>query len=86
MIALKLTEPVTVGSERVTEIKFRKPKTKDLRTLGSSMSMNDLLTFAQHLSDQSPFVFDEMCIEDGQAAMEIAANFFQRSQAIGTKP
>lgn len=83
MITLKLIEPVTVGTETITEINFKKPKTKDLRTL-NSFSVNDLLTFAQSLSDQSKFVFDEMSLQDGQAAMELVSSFFQKSRGTGT--
>ena len=78
-----LMEPVVVGTETVSEIQLRKPKTKDLRTLGATLTVNELLNFAQLLSNQSKFVFDEMCLQDGQKVLEIVSVFFQSGPQAG---
>ncbi len=79
----KLLEPVAMGSTTVTEINFRKPKAKDLRTLGTQMNVDELLKFAQAISDQPKFVFDEMEIPDAQAVMGLVSDFFVSGPPTG---
>jgi hypothetical protein len=83
MNTYKLLEPVTLGSTPVTEINFRKPKAKDLRTLGTQLNVDELLKFAQIISDQPKFVFDEMGIPDAQAVMGLVSDFFAPGPQTG---
>ena len=76
MTIYKLVEPVQMGSTTVSEINFRKPKAKDIRNLGVEMNVDALLTFAQLISDQPKFIFDEMGIPDAQAVMALVSDFF----------
>ena len=86
MTTYLLKEPVTMGTVVVTEINFRKPKAKDLRSLGVQMNVDELLKFAQALSDHPRYVFDEMSIQDAQEVMALVSDFFVNGQPTGLTP
>lgn len=81
---LKLKEPVTYGSEIISELKIRKPKAKDIRKLPQNPSTGDILDLAGRLCGHPPSVIDELSIEDVGDLLEIVGNFMQPGQKTGS--
>lgn len=82
-VVLKLGEPIRQGSEEITELKIRKPKAKDFRTLPMEPSMGDILNLAGRLCGQPPSVIDELGMEDTLKLMDIVGNFIEPGQPTG---
>jgi len=83
MQTLKLTEPVTFAGETITELKLRRPKAKDLRSLPAEPKPGDLLDIAARLSGHTHHVIDELCVEDAVRLLEIVGNSFGSGLKIG---
>jgi len=82
---LKLIEPITIGSEKIEVLEFRKAKAKDLRKLPSNPDTGDILNLAGRLCGQPPSTIDELGIEDTKAMLEAVSNFLGNSQKTGDK-
>lgn len=72
---LPLEEPVQWGEEKVTHLELEAPKTKHLRGLGTSPSMNDILKIVADLSGRTDSFIDEMSMKDGTKASEFFSSF-----------
>jgi hypothetical protein len=75
MTVIKLEEPIKFGSEVISELNFRKPKAKDLRSLSMSAKADDLLKLAGKLCGQPDSVIDEMCIDDTKKVLDLVSDF-----------
>ena len=84
----KLTEPVPMGSETVTELEFRKPTGKDLRGMAgdpTGYTLGTFLDFASDLTGEPPAVFDALCLEDTMAVVAIAGGFIASGRPTGRR-
>lgn len=82
---LKLKEPISWGSETITELEIRKPTIGDIKHMKlESQSMQDILVLASKLTAQSEKVIDKLSIDDGMALVSIVGNFLAGSQKIGS--
>ena len=84
-VVLKLKEPIQVGSEQITELKFRKMKAKDIRNLPAAPNTGDLLNIAGKLCAQPPSVIDELGMEDTVEVLEVVSSFLPGSRPTGGK-
>lgn len=80
---LKLKKPVKLGSEEITELVFREPVAKDLRSLPLNPMMGDMLDLVARLSGVLPAAIDNLSIEDATAAIGVVGNFMAASPATG---
>lgn len=81
----KLIEPIEWAGVKITELKFRAPKGKDLLELKSDPSMGDLLKIASKLSGVEFPAIKELSASDAFAVSEIVGNLLTPSQVIGEK-
>lgn len=82
-----LKEPVTVGSETVTELKFKKPKAKHLKALRlGNADMSDMLTIVSRLTGQPSTVVEELSWEDALEAVAFVGKFLPAGPETGEKP
>lgn len=82
---LKLKEPISWGSETISELEIRKPTIGDIKHMKlESQSMQDILVLASKLTAQSEKVIDKLSIDDGMALVSIVGNFLAGSQKIGS--
>lgn len=69
-IAVKLVEPITFGSETISEVVLKAPRGKHLKLLPPNPALKDILTMASKVSGVSGAVIDEMCAADVIAIAE----------------
>jgi hypothetical protein len=81
VVALK--EPITFGSEFVTELRFRRPKAKDFRRLPLEPGLGDMLDLIGGLTGQPKAVVDELGVEDMRKALEVVGSFLPAGPATG---
>jgi hypothetical protein len=84
--SVTLSEPIQFGSQLISELEFRKPKAKDLRTLPSEMNIGALLDLAGILCGQPKAVIDELCIDDVNTIGEIVRGFMQGGRETTSEP
>lgn len=82
---IKLTQPISFGSELISELTIRLPKAKDLRKLPSKPETGDILDLAGRLCGQPPSMIDELCIEDTTELLEVVGNFMAPGPKTGEK-
>jgi hypothetical protein len=71
-----LKKPIQVGSETITELRFRAVKAKDLRQLPTeNRTMGDMLNIVGKLCGQPPNVIDELGDEDLQEVSSFVGGF-----------
>lgn len=84
-IIYKLKEPISWGSDTITELEVRKPTIGDIKHMKlESQNINDILILASKLTAQSEKLIDKLSIDDGLALTEIVGNFLGGSQKIGS--
>lgn len=83
MTTIRLQTPVEIGNDLIEEITLRRPKGKDLKTLGANVTQGDLMKLAAKLSGHLPVVFDEMDAYDVTQVMDAVGNFFTSGPATG---
>jgi len=82
-----LKEPITFGSETITELHLRAPKAKDF--VGMPMSGHtggDILKLAVRLSGQPDAVIGELSVADFMEVADIIGSFFPDGQPTGPTP
>ena len=85
-VTLRLAEPVDVASTVTSELRLRRPKAKDLRTIqasdqegSSGLDFGAALDLGAKLAGVSPAVVDELSIEDATRLGEVIGGFFESS-------
>lgn len=82
---LKLREPITVGSEFIDTLVFRKPRGKDMRRMPMKPDLSSMMDFAAMLCGQPPSTFDLLSAEDALAAVELVTDFLPSGQVTGDR-
>src|SRR4051812_33370559 len=74
---LTLKEPIQIGSQTVSEIRFRPIRGKHLKGLKlvNIETIDPILTLASRLSGETDLLFDSMGVEDLAAVQEIVTGF-----------
>ena len=83
---IKLTEPVTVGSKTVTELRIRPLKAKHLRGIRfgyDGIDSDVMLDLASKITGELPAVIDELSIEDLAALGEAVSDFLPPGAIMG---
>lgn len=84
-VVIKLREPITFGSETISELRVRPPKAKDIRTLPAKPTTGDILNLAGRLCGLTPPQIDEMGMADTSELLEVVGNFMQPGLQTGTR-
>ncbi len=71
-----LQYPFHFGSEEITELRLRKPKTKHIKKLSSTPKMGELIRVVEVISDQPTPLIDEVDPADTLTAVEFLGKFF----------
>ncbi len=85
---IKLTEPVTVGSKTVTELRIRPLKAKHLRGIKigyDGIDTDVMLDLASKITGELPAVIDELSIEDLAALGQAVSDFLPLGALMGGK-
>jgi hypothetical protein len=80
MTKLNLTNPISFGSETISELNFQDLKAKHMRNLPKEVGINDILNLASTLSGVPPKFIDELSSSDTIRVVELINGFFQNSQ------
>lgn len=83
---IKLTEPVTVGSKTVTELRIRPLKAKHLRGIKigyDGIDSDVMLDLVSKITGELPAVIDELSIEDLAALGEAVSDFLPLGAIMG---
>lgn len=83
---IKLTEPVTVGSKTVTELRIRPLKAKHLRGIKigyDGIDTDVMLDLASKITGELPAVIDELSVEDLAALGAAVADFLPLGAIMG---
>lgn len=86
MTTLKLSTPISFGSETISELIFQPLKAKHLRKMPNDVNADYLLTLAGTLTGVVPLVIDELCAEDAFRVIEVTSGFFPNSRTTGKVP
>lgn len=82
----KLKHPVTIGSETITEVKFRRIKGKDMRSLPGdprSYTMGTIMDLAAKVMGEASVLLDEMDSEDVVEVASIVGELLNAGQPTG---
>ena len=82
-MTIKLIEPISWGSETISELVFQKPKAKHMRDLPASPTTGDILNLSGKLCGQPPMVIDELSITDMKVVLETVAGFLGSGPPTG---
>lgn len=83
-VVVKLDWPLKWDSdELVTEITLRRPKGRDIKSIGKDLNMADLLAIAAKLSGYTPAFFDELDGADCLKVTEVVGDFLDNGQVTG---
>lgn len=83
---IKLSEPVTVGSKTVTELRIRPLKAKHLRGIKfgyDGIDSDVMLDLVSKITGELPAVIDELSIEDLVALGEAVSDFLPLGALMG---
>ena len=83
---IKLTEPVTVGSKTVTELRIRPLKAKHLRGIKigyDGIDTDVMLDLASKITGELPAVIDELSLEDLAALGAAVSDFLPLGAIMG---
>jgi hypothetical protein len=80
---IKLTKPISWGSDTITSLSLREMKAKDLRKLSAQPSMSELLDMVSQLSGKPGALIDDLNVEDAMRCVEVVSSFFPNSQKTG---
>lgn len=83
---IKLTEPVTVGSKTVTELRIRPLKAKHLRGIKigyDGIDTDVMLDLASKITGELPAVIDELSVEDLAALGAAVSDFLPLGAIMG---
>lgn len=84
---LKLKHPVDFGSERITELVFRRGRAGDMKNivLRDDLPANDLTLIASRLCGKPTKVIDLLDMDDVGEVNDIAMDFYLKYLAVGRK-
>lgn len=83
-IKYKLQYPIDWGEEGfVTEIEFKRPKGKHIKSIGKNASMDDIFRIAGKISGYTPAFFDELDAADCVEISEIIGDFLDGGRGTG---
>ena len=85
---IKLSEPVTVGSKTLTELRIRPLKAKHLRGIKigyDGIETDALLDLASRITGELPAVIDELSPEDLKALGAAVSDFLPFGAIMGGK-
>lgn len=73
-----LKHPVDFGSQRITQLEFRRGKLADIKgmKLSGEMPTEHLITIASRMSGQTTQVIDRLDVDDAGEVMAIAIDFY----------
>lgn len=74
-VTVKLSYPIELGSEKISEITVQRPLGRDLRGLSSSPTMGDIMTIAASCSGQPDEAFDKMAASDVMKVTQVVNDF-----------
>jgi len=84
---LKLSEPIVIGGQKITEVALRRPKVKDLRALDHlDVNANDLargIEMAAILTGLPPAAIDELDAADFASISDVIAGFLPKPPEPG---
>jgi len=83
IIIIKLETPINFGSEKITELRLRKPIAKDFRDMPLEPNVGDLLDVTAKLSGQAPSVIDQLDSIDLTEVLTVVGKFMRRGQPTG---
>ncbi len=93
VVTVKLQFPVTVGSETITELVFRRMKAKDLDgveisgiTKGGAINFTDIRKVAARVTGQTDHVMGEIDAADFPEVVAIILGFIGLSEKTGETP
>lgn len=81
---LKLRQPITWGSDVISELEVKTPKAKHVRNLPAEPKAGDLLDLAASLCGQTPRMIDELSIADMNALLEVVGSFLSDGRETGS--
>lgn len=88
-VVITLASPVSLGSEHITSLEFRRGKLGDLKGLptqaGGGLSLDQLMLLASRMCGKPLKVIESLSDDDAPAVLEIAAHFFARCLGAGKK-
>lgn len=84
-VVIALGWPIENGSETISELNFRRPRAKDLRSFGTEMGVPEILGLAGVLSAQPPSVIDKLDIDDVAQVVKAVEGFFEKFRPAGDK-
>ncbi len=84
-VVLKLSKPISVGSETIENLEFREMVAKDIRGMKLPPSTDDLLNLGGKLCGQPPSVIDKLPARDTMRMLEIVGNFMGDGPATGSE-
>lgn len=87
-VTYTLIHPITFGSETITELKFRRPKGKDIRRIRDmgELTGDDNMNLIGQLCGKAPPVIDELDLEDITAIGALVDGFFKSGPKTGEEP
>lgn len=84
-VTIKLEYPIEWGSETITEIVLRRPKTKHIKHLGAKSTMSEVLLIAAKCSGIAPAMLGEFDAKDGIKIAETIQDFLGDGLEISDK-
>ena len=79
-----LKYPVTVGTEKITELTLRRPTVKELRQSGGGNALAASFELVARLADVPLSTIDQLDGADGVAVLEIVEDFLPSSRKTGS--
>lgn len=81
---LKLKHPIQYGSQVIGEIRYRRPRAKDLKRIRpENMETGDLINLFAAMSEYDEPTIDEMDAEDALVAIQLVGSFLANGQETG---
>jgi hypothetical protein len=74
-ILIKLSSPLRIGEEEITELKLRRPKGRDYRAIKSATPMAMCLELGAAMAEQPPSVIDLLDGDDVKKLVEAVGPF-----------
>ncbi len=82
-----LEYPIEYGSELLSELSFRRLKTKDLKGIKfNSIGFDDFQKLIERLSGNPPSVVEELDAVDLMKCIEVVSSFLPGGPGTGEKP
>lgn len=82
-VKLKLEYPIKWGEDTISEIVFQRPKGKHLKSIGTEVTGETVMTIAGKISGHPPSFFDEMDVIDWTRVGEVIGDFLDSGRKTG---